>query len=145
MVAISRSLPLLATALASLVPVINASFYLYDGSLTDDTANVIFQAHAVEEANRGDCDGIDQSTDLNDYDGDYSYPWPAESFVTADPLCGISLRFEKTGDDYNVYDDAQGNQVSTCVKGSMDTTPCFWGVISGGFVESYYCESDVCS
>jgi hypothetical protein len=144
MIASTKIASLVAITLASLTSV-NGDFYLYDGAQTDSSGTIVTKARAVDDDARGNCDSIENSADFDGYDGESPYPWPVERFTTSDTLCGIALRFEKTGDNYNVFDDVQGNQVSTCVQGSGENVPCFWFFISGNYEEAYYCESDVCS
>ena len=135
----------LATAMATLPAAVMADFYLYDGYQTTPDGDDMIITRVTSQGDKGDCDGIDNTPELDGADGEYSYPWPEESFTSKDPLCDVTLRFEKDGDNYKAYDDATGEEVASCTEGSNETTPCFWGFISAEYNEAYYCESSVCA
>ncbi|KAH7037061.1 uncharacterized protein B0I36DRAFT_358808 [Microdochium trichocladiopsis] len=128
----------IATFLLSASTTVLADFLLYDGAIVTEAAEPIVQTRAVSLDQRGNCDGIDNSPELDGAAGEYSYPWPEETFKVG--LCNISLRFIKNGNDYNVYDDGTGGQVGVCTRGSNEVKACFWGFISAEYNEAYICS-----
>lgn len=131
-------------ALAFASPVM-ADFFLYSGSMSDEFGTLPPEAKGVEAADRDNCNGIDSSPDLDGAEGDVSFPWPETTFKPEDVICGIALRFEKNGDNYDVFDDVTGDNVGSCTKGSEKITPCFFGAIAGDYIEDYSCASAVCA
>lgn len=132
------------TAALTLAAPAMADFYLYSGGMAAESGPLPTEAKSVEPGNRGNCDGIDGSSDLEGATGDRTYPWPEAEFKSP-PLCGTALHFVKNGNDYNVYDDGTGAQVGTCGAGNAQFTPCFWGAIGGNYLEEYFCSSSVCA
>ena len=134
----------LAASLALVSPVF-ADFLLVGEVVSTENGPEDPNGKAVDSRVIGDCDAMDNSPDLDGADGNGQYPWPEEEFRTAEPLCGIALRFNKNGNDYNVFDDVTGDQVGTCGQGSGEIKFCFWGLVNAEYEYEYYCTSQVCT
>ncbi|KAH8172039.1 hypothetical protein LIA77_08807 [Sarocladium implicatum] len=140
-----KSFPILLTALGLATTAV-ADFYLI-GEVISHVEGVEDPAvKAVSVADRGSCDGIDNSPDIDGATGDNFFPYPEEEFRTATPLCGIALRFNKDGDNYKVVDDVTGDDAGYCTRGNdAEVKFCTWGLVSAEYVEDYFCQSWVCT
>lgn len=114
-----------------------ATFYLIDGAWVTESGDPHILTRAVKESDWPDCDPIDHSPELDGAEGDVGYPWPEDNFTVE--LCDKNLRFKKTGDDYDVYNDDSDKQIGVCTEGSGYVKSCFWGFISAQYAQSYKC------
>ena len=127
----------LITLLLSASATVLADFFLYDGAWVTESAEPTSLTRAVSSGDRDNCNGIDRSPAPDGAEGEWSYPWPEQSFTVS--LCNANLRFLKNGNDYNVYDNSNGNEVGHCSQGSSQIKSCFWGFISAQYNEAYKC------